>query len=382
MGNRIKYVLYFLLLALLLTGCQAGRKSYEQGAEAYQSKQYSEALRLFEQAVNQNDSEAEYYIGLGMAQIHMNQSEAALASFQSALSLEGKNRQAMRGMGFAYAALGEYEQAVSAFEEALSMSQGLVKDLDVDILYYLAENQMKAQQYEAAYASYGKLISLEVDVTSCLLYQMEACFAMNNIDQGLECFADALKQDTHDYTIYIEAYHILTERNYEEQGKIILEKALGLSVSSVQDYLGRGKVYYELEQFEAAQSDFEQAYAMGSNEAGISLIRCYVEQGDYDKADALWESYQHDESNHTAEVYYRMSTVKMMMGEYDAAMQLITQAYTLDDGTWTQKLKWNEAVLYEYEKDYKTAYEKLDEYGQLYGYTDEVRKEMNYVKTR
>lgn len=386
MGNRIKYVLELslscFLLAMLLVGCQAGKNSYQQGVEAYRSKEYSEALRLFEQAVNQNDSNAEYYVALGMAQIHMNQSESALESFQLALHLEEGNRQAMRGMGLAYMSLGEYEKAVSAFESALQSLKDLVQDFDVDILYYLAESQMRAGQYEEAYQSYGKLISLEVDVTRCFLYQMEVCFAMNEVEQGLDCLASALKQDAHDYDIYMEANQILQECGYEQQGTLVLEKALELTVSSAQDYLGRGNIYYELGKIDLAQSDFEQSYEMGWNEAGIALIRCYVEQGEYDKADSLWDKYQYDESNHTAEVYYKMSTVKIIMGEYEAAMQLISQAYTLDDGTWTQSLKWNEAVLYEYEKDYKTAYEKLSEYGQLYGYTDEVQKEINYVKTR
>lgn len=377
-----KQIMGCLFLLMLLTGCQAGKSSYEKGMEQYHSYQYSEALRLLKQAVNQNDSVPDYYVGLGMAQIHMGETDEALESFQRALELDEKNRQAMRGLGIAYYSIGEYELAVNNFELALKETDSLLTNLDIDILRYLADSQMLAGMYEAAYQSYEQLIQLDVDIVQNLLYQMENRFLIGEIEQGLDNLAAAIQLDPHNYNIYIEAYRILDECNYPSQGERVLQQALTLDVNSEEDYLGRGNIYYLLGDLEHAMEDFNTSYEMGNNDAGMYMIRCYVELNQYEEAESMWETYKQSEENHNAKVYYQMSLVKMKMGEYEDAKQLIAQALSLDDGTWTQNLKWNEAILYEYMHDYTTAYEKLNAYGQIYGYSADVQKEMDFVKTR
>ncbi|MGN0297940.1 MAG: tetratricopeptide repeat protein [Lachnospiraceae bacterium] len=378
--KKIQLLSSFVLMCLLAS-CQAGSKSYQKGLEAYESYDYSEALRLMKQAISQDDSVADYYVGLGMAQIHMNEMENSIESFEYALELEENNQQAMRGMGIAYMSMGDYEQAVESFQKALDMTaSSVLTDLELDILKYLADSQMKAGRYEDAYQSYESLIKLDIDVVQNTLYQAEAYMGMGDKTKALEKVESVLKMDWKNYDIYIEAYRILEDYNFD--GEMVLKQALELEVSSAEDYLNRGNIYYLLGEFDLAISDFSMAYEAGEREAGVYIIRCYAEQGQWDEANELWNSYKLESENNNAKVYYQMSLVKMKMEEYEEAKQLISQALILDDGTWTKMLKWNEAVLYEYMQDYQTAYEKFNAYGSIYGYSEEVQREMTYVKTR
>ncbi len=385
MRYRKKGMAIALLLTATLAGCNMGASSSNQkGEKAFQKEQYSEAIEYFNQAISQDNTKEEYFINQGMTYIKLGQLEKAVESFQVALEKDGANMLALRGLGIAYLKMGQYEDAIAAFDNAIANTGTRVDELDYDILQYKGEAQYGMSDYDGAIITYGKLIDLGIDTIENYIRRGILYGYQKQYDSAISDFESAINEDKSNHETYIQVYNELTKLGKEDIANEYLKKALNIEGNSDNDHLMRGKIYYMLNDMENAKTEIQSASNSGNKEAKYYLARIYEEMEDYNSAMSLYQEELANGTDEPAIIYNQIAICKMKQEDYSGALSMIEQglkeaSITLEQ---TKKLKWNEAMVYEQMGDYQTAYNKIKEYGDTYSYTEEVEKELAFLKTR
>jgi Flp pilus assembly protein TadD len=104
---------------------EAVRESFNQGVNLYNSGQYAEAAKAFEEVVAKETTQAAVWANLGNCYSRLNQNDKALEAYEKALGLEPENPQYVQNKGSILAAMGRTEEARELYEKAASMSATL-----------------------------------------------------------------------------------------------------------------------------------------------------------------------------------------------------------------------------------------------------------------
>ena len=89
-------------------------KLTSEGWRSFEAKDYSKAITLFKQALDNNDLYADAYNGLGWTYGRQDSLKRAKIYFDIALGLEKGNTDAIAGRSFVSLGLGNYDDAISA----------------------------------------------------------------------------------------------------------------------------------------------------------------------------------------------------------------------------------------------------------------------------
>lgn len=374
-----------ILLGIMVSvaaGCSSSAdKSNREGMEKYQSGNYMEASRLFAQAISQDNDEPEYYVNQGMADIQLHQCKKAKENFQRALELENDSVMAYRGMGLACLTSGDYDEAIEYFNLAIANADRTVGKLDYDLIGYRAEAEMEAGRYDDAILSYTQLIDLNVDPMGHYIKRGIVYATRNQMEQALSDFQAAIAEDSDNYTLYLEIYQSLKRTGDEEDGIDFLNQALSIESEKSEELAMRGQILVLLGRQEEAVELFQRAASDGCEEASFMLARCYEDMGKYGDAEMLYQTLL-AKNKESATVYNQLAICKMKQGDYEKALTMIDQGISMEDPKALCDLYWNEAMVYEAQRDYIRAYDKVKEYGERFAFLEDTKKELDFLRTR
>lgn len=83
--KQVGSLVFLLFLCLCLSGCQRQENASEEGIEYLEKGQYEEAVRQFEQAIEDEVNVGDAYRGIGIARWEQENYEGAREAFQMAL---------------------------------------------------------------------------------------------------------------------------------------------------------------------------------------------------------------------------------------------------------------------------------------------------------
>ena len=155
-----------------------------------------------------------------------------------------------RGAGISCLRMNNYEDAISWFTQALG-GEKVDKATKKDLLYYRATAYLKSGQYENAMADCQTLmVDFGEDAETCFLTGAVA-LAMDAYDEAASNFDMAYEHST-GYEMAIRIYEQYIDRGMEADGTGYLEKSLDHSADTADDYCDRGRIYYYMEDYNAA----------------------------------------------------------------------------------------------------------------------------------
>lgn len=384
-----------LMMALLLTasGCgQNAAQSNEQGVALYEEEKYDKALVKFNQAITQDEQNSQYYTNRGMTYLMLGQYEDAKTDLQKSLKIED-TMQAHRGLGILYMNTEAYEDAIAEFDQAVALTGTAVGKLDYDILAHKATAQVMMKDYNGAVDTYSTLIRLKVEISENylrrgILYlkggESYLQYTLEDFDSALAAaMAEDAEETSQVYRIYEMIYETLTQYGYDAEAQVYVEQARALTADSLEEIFQRGKLFYALEEYDTARELFTNASAQGLTDADYYIAKCAEKQGDYRAAREIYETLMQQEAYQTAESYNQLGACLVMLQEYTEAEILFEQALSLDkDGTMEPYILWNQAVMYENQKEYEKAYQVLLTYEKKYPMGEEETKKLAYLKNR
>lgn len=333
--------------ALLLTGCGGeNQKTYEQA--------------------NADLEEANY--------------DYALNEYQVCISAGYKLAQSYRGSGIVKLRTGDYQGAIDDLTNALNDEKTGKSDRK-DLLEYRAAAELKAELYDQAMADCQTLA--EDYSLNANDYYLTGCvaLAMDSYDEASSNFSEAYGSDS-TYEMAIQIYEAYLGQDMEADGTRYLEAALKTEAKTADDYCERGKVYYYMDDYENARTELTTAADKGSTEATLILGMVYMAQGDTSNARSFYQQYIDADGDDPAKGYNGLALCDISDGDYDSALQNISQG--LGDATSDEMrdLLFNEIVVYEKKLDFSTALSKAQEYVQTFKDDDAAAKELTFLQSR
>lgn len=333
--------------ALLLTGCGGeNQKTYEQA--------------------NADLEEANY--------------DYALNEYQACISAGYKLAQSYRGSGIVKLRTGDYQGAIDDLTNALNDEKTGKSDRK-DLLEYRAAAELKAELYDQAMADCQTLA--EDYSLNANDYYLTGCvaLAMDSYDEASSNFSEAYGSDS-TYEMAIQIYEAYLGQDMEADGTRYLEAALKTEAKTADDYCERGKVYYYMDDYENARTELTTAADKGSTEATLILGMVYIAQGDTSNARSFYQQYIDADGDDPAKGYNGLALCDISDGDYDSALQNISQG--LGDATSDEMrdLLFNEIVVYEKKLDFSTALSKAQEYVQTFKDDDAAAKELTFLQSR
>lgn len=333
--------------ALLLTGCGGeNQKTYEQA--------------------NADLEEANY--------------DYALNEYQACISAGYKLAQSYRGSGIVKLRTGDYQGAIDDLTNALNDEKTGKSDRK-DLLEYRAAAELKAELYDQAMADCQTLA--EDYSLNANDYYLTGCvaLAMDSYDEASSNFSEAYGSDS-TYEMAIQIYEAYLGQDMEADGARYLEAALKTEAKTADDYCERGKVYYYMDDYENARTELTTAADKGSTEATLILGMVYMAQGDTSNARSFYQQYIDADGDDPAKGYNGLALCDISDGDYDSALQNISQG--LGDATSDEMrdLLFNEIVVYEKKLDFSTALSKAQEYVQTFKDDDAAAKELTFLQSR
>lgn len=333
--------------ALLLTGCGGeNQKTYEQA--------------------NADLEEANY--------------DYALNEYQACISAGYKLAQSYRGSGIVKLRTGDYQGAIDDLTNALNDEKTGKSDRK-DLLEYRAAAELKAELYDQAMADCQTLA--EDYSLNANDYYLTGCvaLAMDSYDEASSNFSEAYGSDS-TYEMAIQIYEAYLGQDMEADGTRYLEAALKTEAKTADDYCERGKVYYYMDDYENARTELTTAADKGSTEATLILGMVYMAQGDTSNARSFYQQYIDADGDDPAKGYNGLALCDISDGDYDSALQNISQG--LGDATSDEMrdLLFNDIVVYEKKMDFSTALSKAQEYVQTFKDDDAAAKELTFLQSR
>lgn len=379
-----------LVMALVLTGCSNGtsaKKYYEEGIEALEDGHYELAEEAFYNAVEKNKEKSEYYIAYGMALTKMGKYDEAQKQFDKAILdknnkiVRENNKQAYRGKGIAYLESAQYTDAVENFETALDIDEN--NDINVDIMFYLAEANEKNGDYESAVYLYNNIEKIE---KSSILYvkRAKANMELTQYDAAGNDFDRAIAMDKHNISCYLEKYFMLIKAEKTEEADKWLDTA-----SAVEAKDEENKIYAAILQYhQGAQeksvsilTELEQSNILASYYLG----NIYMEEKEFEKAAVCYEKYVGSEEKQVEfleDVYGKLAQCYVQSAEYEKAVILLEKAVALEQGKMQKKLQKILVAVYEKNLQFDKALQTAENYLDIYPKDKEMKREYKFLQSR
>ena len=304
----------------------------------------------------------------------------ALNEYQACISAGYKLSQSYRGSGIVKLRTGDYQGAIDDLTSALN-DEKTGKSDQKDILEYRAAAELKAELYDQAMADCQTLA--EDYSLNANDYYLTGCvaLAMDSYDEASSNFSEAYGSDS-TYEMAIQIYEAYLTQDMEADGTRYLEAALKTEAKTADDYCERGKVYYYMQDYDNARTELTTASEKGSTEAALILGMVYMVQGDTANARSFYQQYIDADGEDPAKGYNGLARCDIADGDYDSALQNISQG--LGDATSDEMrdLLFNEIVVYEKKLDFSTALSKAQEYVQTFKDDEAAAKELTFLQSR
>lgn len=304
----------------------------------------------------------------------------ALNEYQACISAGYKLSQSYRGSGIVKLRTGDYQGAIDDLTSALN-DEKTGKSDQKDILEYRAAAELKAELYDQAMADCQTLA--EDYSLNANDYYLTGCvaLAMDSYDEASSNFSEAYGSDS-TYEMAIQIYEAYLTQDMEADGTRYLEAALKTEAKTADDYCERGKVYYYMQDYDNARTELTTASEKGSTEAALILGMVYMAQGDTANARSFYQQYIDADGEDPAKGYNGLALCDIADGDYDSALQNISQG--LGDATSDEMrdLLFNEIVVYEKKLDFSTALSKAQEYVQTFKDDEAAAKELTFLQSR
>lgn len=306
--------------------------------------------------------------------------EEALSTLEDAITEGEDEREIFRARGIALLGQCDYAGAIEAFEKSLSLSNGILKDMDYDINYYLATAYGKSGNVDEAIKIYDSILLLRPEEVDALYLRGILYAGKDELDSAMSSFDKAISLAPDDYGMLINIYTILEENGYKEVGQNYLKTAMESGTKKMTNY-EKGQISFYLEDYESARTYLEKAREENGAEAVLFLGRTYETLGDTNYAISVYSSFINSGET-SPEVLNQMGLCKMKMADYEGALSAFQQAMNSDNNGMLQTLKFNEIVAYEYIGDFKKACVLLEGYMRAYPDDKAAQREYLFLKTR
>jgi tetratricopeptide (TPR) repeat protein len=376
----------FFIMMTILTGCSRADKYYDNARKSFLTGDYEKAAQSFSAAVTANPNRADYYINYGLALTALGKYEEAIAQFDLAymdkdmLIIRENDKRALRGKGITFYHMLQYDKAVEAFQAALKINE--LPDINMDILYYMADALIKSGAYDEAADAYSDIISR--DGKAAQAYGQRAyCYQYLGLyEQSLADYERAISLEPGNYEYYFGEYYLMKDSNNKAGASEVLSRAEKLQADADIDKYNLARLHYLQGNYDTALVEFKACESSGFSEADYYIGEIYRDKKDYANAVYYYENYINSGAVSVPAVYNQAAVCLINTGSCQEALEYLEQGLEYNNSGMSKILMRNEIITYEYLGRFDDAKEKMKEYLVDYPEDTQALKEAGFIDTR
>jgi len=229
------------------------------------AKNLNGARSAFIEAKNVDSTFAPVYKGLGEVYTVARQYKFAKDNFEIFLKLSGNNTAAKANYAACLFKSGEYDETIKAIDEVLAVdnSRNYLNRLAAFACFDKKPQDLeKGLKYSNAF--FAKTTPEKIipkDYTYLGRIQIKLKRDSLTTDQGINNLVKAYELDTTDMDLLNEAYKMCYYNKKYDKAAFLLNKKIAKGNAETNDYMMLGKTYYQLKQYNKADSVFSQVAA-------------------------------------------------------------------------------------------------------------------------
>lgn len=367
-------------------------EAYNNLAIVYKSlENYEEAIKSYNKAIKLKPDYAEAHNNLGLVFLKLKNLEEAKKNFQSAIKLKPNYAEAYSNFGITQNKLGETDKAKEYLEYAIKIKPDYAEAYNyLGTIVLKLEEKNKAKKYfeqsiklKSSYADaynnlgivyneLGEIKKAKEFLEYAIKLKPDYAEAYNNIS-NVYLRLDEIKKakESLEYAIklkpdYAEAYNsfglFYLNQEEPEEAKKYFEKAIKIKPNSGINYLCFGHYYEKIQEYAKAEFFYKKAIQLKEYKAKIALGNLYLNLGDHEKAEVIYEDIIKFNSEN-AEVYFNRALNFSNIGKIDLALKNFKSAELLQPKIYDEQEKLY-AFLYSKNKicdwdDYRKITNKL-----------------------
>lgn len=171
-----------------LRSISAADQVFLRGNKLYGEQKYAEAAAAYEEAVGLSQTDAGYYLNLGLAYKKLDRKDESLAAFRKAVELSPESYSANKELGEVLAKGSAFDEAKKYYQKAVDLSPD-----DPDAHYNLGACLINTGEQEAALEHFRKATELKADYADAYYQMGTISIGRNMVPEAVQCLEKFLE---------------------------------------------------------------------------------------------------------------------------------------------------------------------------------------------
>jgi len=197
---------------------------YNRGILHYEKGEFEIAIELFNQAIELNASNSQFYYNLGLAYVKIKQYDKAVDNFKEALAFNPKDIDAVHNLGIAYSLKSQYNFAIQSYKKAISL-----KPNDHEIHNNLGISYFSMGLYNDAIESFAKSFELNGQSLQAVSNLAFAYYTNEQYKQAEEKFLYAITLNNEDEELFYNLGNVYLKLKKNELAEENFNKSLEIN---------------------------------------------------------------------------------------------------------------------------------------------------------
>jgi len=268
---------------------------YNNGIEAYQTKNYQTAIKSYKNAIRLNPEKAEVYYNLGLVYFAMNNSDEAELNFRKAIRLNPNDVDSYYNLGLLLQKAEKFEEALEQFYATIELSNE-----DPDNFYSAGLVFADMKKFDEASVYISKAIEFapsnpEYVLGLAFVYdkKSEITADSNDIDEAIQAYINALNFDPASEDINYRLAICYARKGLWDECVNYCKKVLEINGNSSIAYNQYGLALFCKEEIDDSIIMFRKAIVIQPDFASAyhNLGNSYEKQGDFKAAVESFNKY-------------------------------------------------------------------------------------------
>ena len=369
-----KFMIFTVILMIFMaSACGKEKESYNAGIAALREGNYEEAIRSLLLAVSQGMDDPFVKADLALAYEKSGQMSKALEYLNEAVQAAPEDPAVLKRIGRFYLYAGDSITALRYFGQSLRTPEDQMSVPDLESTAYAAEIEARYGNYDEAIRLYNTLITQNYMVQEHQLLAGMCYLRMHQLSAACQYFDLLIADESTAPEYFLIIYHALCDRGFSEEAEPYFQE--GLDRCDREGTISRGEYCADAFRTDLAEEEGLDGSSTGTMLAKAVLLR---EEGDQEGAEEIYiDLIQKGED--LEKIYNQYMILKAEQGDFPAAFRLLSYVQTGMDAAAKKDADWNEIILYEMQRDYATAFRKLEEYMKNYTPSETVWREHAFL---
>lgn len=225
------------------------------GVVAALQKDWNEALRLIDLALESNPQNGIAHSNRGNILGELGRFEDALEAYQSAIALQPGYAEAYSNLGNALQALGRHEESLEHYKNAITL------DPNYSDAYANQGNAYQALgRYQEALGSYERAVEVDPNCSQAFYGVSRLFLLRKQYDSALGCCIQALiTKPSYQEAFSLKGQIYLQVKDYQN-ALAAYDELLQLNPTSCEAWISKGHIYSEMKEFAKAKDSFQKAF--------------------------------------------------------------------------------------------------------------------------